>query len=187
MILNHSFPLNIESRWCAPADISIGDAKLKNWLLSTGSLTERLQSHCRQFTVSVIGQGEAELLDDEKLQLNGREQEWIIREVILSGDDVPWVFARSVLPKSELDGSLSRFAKLGNKPLGQVIFNDIQFERLPIQITQLEATNPLLKHLSIASDSPLFGRRSLFRYRQSRLLVAEIFLPQSPAYSRTQL
>ncbi len=184
MILNCSFPLDIESQWFEPTDLAIDDAKLKNWLLATGSLTERLQSQCRQFSVSVIGQGEADLLEDEKQQLNAQNEDWIIREVILSGDGIPWVFARSVLPKSELDGSLSNFSNLGNKPLGQVIFNDAQFERLPIQVTRLETTNKLLQRLSIVSDKPLFGRRSLFRYRQSRLLVAEIFLPQSPAYSR---
>ena len=184
MILNYSFPLNIESRWCAPADIVIDDARLKNWLLATGSLTERLKSQCRRFSVQVVGQGEAELMPGEKQQLNEKSDDWIVREVILSGDDIPWVFARSVLPKSELDGSLSRFANLGNKPLGQVIFNDAQFERLPIQITQLEPENPLLNRLGVHSEHSLFGRRSLFRYRRSRLLVAEIFLPQSPAYSR---
>lgn len=126
-------------------------------------------------------------MDDEKQQLNAQSEDWIVREVILSGDDVPWVFARSVLPKSELDDSLSRFSTLGNQPLGQVIFNDTQFKRLPIQITRLESTNPLLRHLSMTTDKPLFGRRSLFRYRQSHLLVAEIFLPQSPAYSQQML
>ena len=186
MTLNGSFPLNIHSQWYSPSDLTVDDAKLKNWLLATGSLTERLQSQCRQFSVSVIGQSEAKLLDDEIQQLNAKNEEWIVREVILFGDGVPWVFARSVLPKSELDGSLSRFTSLGDKPLGQVIFNDAQFERLPIQVTRLESTNPLMKQLAIRSEQPLFGRRSLFRYRQSHLLVAEVFLPQSPAYSRPQ-
>ena len=184
MILDCSFPLTVESSWHPPLDFVIDDAKLENWLLATGSLTERLKSHCRQFSVLVLGQGEAELTDDERLQLHAQENDWVVREVVLLGDNVPWVFARSVLPKSELDTNLNRLAKLGNKPLGQIIFNDPQFERLPIQLTQLESDNQLLKHLSIISTKPLFGRRSLFRYLQSHLLVAEIFLPQSPAYSR---
>ena len=54
-------------------------------------------------------------------------------------------FARSVLPKAELENNLSMLSSLGNKPLGKVIFNDPQFERLPIQVTQLESTNPLLE------------------------------------------
>ncbi|TDF36706.1 chorismate lyase [Alteromonadaceae bacterium M269] len=175
----------MESQWCAPSDIHINDAKLKNWLLSTGSLTERLQSHCRQFAVSVVGQGEAALSVDECQVLGSDNGNWIVREVILSGDGIPWVFARSVLPKAELENNLSMLSSLGNKPLGKVIFNDPQFERLPIQVTQLESTNPLLEKLSIISEMPLSARRSVFKYNDSRLLVAEVFLPRSPAYSQT--
>ena len=143
-----------------------------------------MKSQCRQFSVSVIGQGKAALTNDEKQQLNDQGEDWIVREVILLGDDVPWVFARSILPKSELDGSLNRLARLGNQPLVQIIFNDTQFERLPIQVTCINPSDPLLNQLSIDATHPLFGRRSLFRYSRTHLLVAEVFLPQSPAYSR---
>lgn len=74
------------------------------------------------------------------------------------------------------------FGRLGEKPLGKVIFNDPRFTRKPFEITNLQVPEALTVALDIAPATRLWGRRSLFCYQQHEIMVAEIFLPRSPAY-----
>lgn len=178
------FPLGIDAKWSSPAHIDIPDAYLKNWLLDTGSLTERLQSHCREFQVSVLGQRQAALTLEEQQQLglakpHYDEADWQVREVILLGENQPWVFARSIIPRSLCQ---SDFANLGNKPLGQLIFNDERFKRSPFQVAHLSKPASLLMTLGFAKAEQLWGRRSVFALQDMKMMVAEVFLPEAPAY-----
>ena len=163
------------------------DAYLSNWLLDTGSLTERLQSQCRQFTLHLLGQRQLAPTLEEINQLGALVSkgpgDWQIREVILCGDNQPWVFARSILPDSLCEADLSG---LGNKPLGQIIFNDSRFVRSPFQLTCIKQNQGFLDTLGIEvpSDMSLWGRRSSFRYQHHQMMVSEIFLPKAPAYSQ---
>jgi chorismate--pyruvate lyase len=191
--LNHllqikQFPLGINAAWKAPAQYDIPDQHLADWLLHTGSLTERLQAHTNRFEVKVIGQATLDADQSEIDALHGyHKHKWQIREVILYGDGKPWVFARSVLPEHLCN---TTWASLGNQPLGQRIFNDDNFLRSEFVITRLydnpiEALN-LVKSSSANSEgvtsSGLWGRRSAFKILDWHLLVAEIFLPDCPSY-----
>jgi chorismate--pyruvate lyase len=89
------------------------------------------------------------------------------------------VFARSIIPQSLCQ---SDFANLGNKPLGQLIFNDKRFNRSPFQVTHLSQPAPLLASLGFASARQLWGRRSVFCFQGMNMMVAEVFLPKAPAY-----
>lgn len=178
------FPVGIDAKWNSPTHVNIPDAYLKNWLLDTGSLTERLQSHCREFQVIVLGQRQATLTLEEKQQLALSrpyydEGDWQVREVILVGENKPWVFARSIIPQSLCQ---SDFANLGNKPLGQLIFNDKRFNRSPFQVTHVSQPATLLAKLGLASANQLWGRRSVFCFQDMKMMVAEVFLPEAPAY-----
>lgn len=175
-----SFPVDVPNSW-NPADrVSVPDPLLKNWLLDTGSLTERLQSQCMRFDLTLIGQRQMQPEVEEMKQLSlsgdGRFQ---IREVILSGNGQPWVFARSVLPQALCDMDL---ANLGRRPLGQIIFNDERFVRQPFQLLKIDAGDPFQTHIHVDPRFQLWGRRSVFQFNRLQLMVAEIFLPRCPAY-----
>jgi chorismate--pyruvate lyase len=181
---NISFPLGIDALWHSPQGCSIPDPYLKNWLLDTGSLTERLQSHCRDFRVQLIGQRPLAAEHEEFLHMDVPQQQrnstdWQVREVILWGENRPWVFARSIIPDALCNGDL---ANLGSRPLGKVIFNDPRFVRLPFQVGRLLKPDSLLRHLEIPPVTELWGRRSVFHFEQLKMMVAEIFLPDAPAY-----
>jgi chorismate--pyruvate lyase len=155
---------------------------MQDWLLDTGSLTERLQANSREFHVEVLGQTEIPLEAAEKRALPRHAQrQWQIREVILYGDGKPWVFARSVLPDKMCQ---STWANLGNQPLGQRIFNDPNFVRSGFEIGKLER-HPLSHKPFTGLESTLqrWARRSIFRVGDDELLVAEAFLPDCPCYS----
>jgi chorismate--pyruvate lyase len=179
-----TFPLGDSAQWRGISELPIPDPVLKNWLLHTGSLTERLQSHCQDFRVEVLAQSQQLATAEEYQQLDvppgGQcQNKWQVREVILHGDNQPWVFARSVIPQVLCEQD---FANLGDKPLGQLIFNDNRFTRLPFQLMCMQPTNTWPKAYELPDTEQLWGRRSVFRYQQLSMMVAEIFLPQAPAY-----
>lgn len=175
--------MRCEFNWQLPSELNVPDPQLKNWLLDTGSLTERLQANCRTFSVQLLGQKVVPVTLEERQQLGQISEDIIVREVILKGDDCPWVFARSLMPVSLCEDGVDDLANLGTKPLGKVIFNDNRFIREPFQVCQLNKNNGLLSKLGGLSSQELWGRRSVFSYLNFKMMVAEVFLPDSPAYS----
>lgn len=179
---NFVFPLGLECQWQPPGQLSMDDPCLKNWLLDTGSLTERLQANCQHFHLQLLGQASIAPHDEEIKRLACQsQQDAQVREVLLYGDDQPWVFARSVIPQALCQSELHN---LGNKPLGQIIFNDNRFTRAPFELAKLAPDHPLLSKLAVRSEQSLWARRSCFSYQHWQMLVAEVFLPASPAYTQ---
>ncbi len=167
-------PLDIAIDWVAAQGLPVPDPYLANWLLDTGSLTERLQSMCRQFSVQVLYHAQP------------RDNSDFVREVILWGDNKPWVYARSVIPQAINNGEL---LDLGSQPLGRRIFNDERFVRGSFELCALNC-NSLCNHLMTdlvptftEGMSSLYGRRSAFQFLNTQMSVAEVFLPASPAYT----
>lgn len=160
---------------------------LADWLLNTGSLTERLQALTTKFSVNLLGQKEAPLDTSEQALLsNSPNKKWQIREVVLQGvvlqglvqeQTQDWVFARSILPDLLCQ---STWANLGSQPLGQRIFNDTSFVRSEFEIGKLQF-HPLTG-LSFSNNKQCWARRSRFQIGEHMLLVAEAFLPDSPCY-----
>jgi chorismate--pyruvate lyase len=146
------------------------------WLVDKGSLTQKLiQKSQGDFYVGVIQQRIQNVPLTERRALNIPEGHWaVIREVILYGQQTPWVYARTIIPLTTLQGSLRRLHYLGNKPLGEQLFSDPSMRREPMEIALL--TPQQLPH-TLAISSPVWGRRSVFRLSNKPLLVSEVFLP----------
>lgn len=177
--------LPMDSNWRPTSQLRFGMVapQLLCWLTDTGSLTARLISACTgRFRVEVISQGYAMpfLNESRRMQLPTR-QHALIREVYLYCDNVPWVFARTVIPRSTLSGPQKHLAHLGNKPLGAVLFADPHMQRDEIEVCQLNRGQSLHAHacarLPGMADA-LWGRRSVFYLQHKPLLVSEFFLPQ---------
>ena len=181
---SYTFPVGIPSLWAEPDQFTIPSPILKNWLLDTGSLTERLQSQCTSFHLTLIGQRQSEITLEEFQRVCSPEQqlnqkEWQVREVLLWGDNQPWVFARSIIPQRLCEGD---FVNLNTKPLGQLIFNDKRFKRMPFEVTHMCPSKVFLAQLHIRSENELWGRRSAFSFEDLKMTVSEVFLPSSPPY-----
>ena len=152
---NATFPVGLTVDWQVPSGITIPNAQLKNWLLDTGSLTERVQSLSDHFSLELIGQ-RTQIPHDNELSLlhsNGNTS-YQAREILLCGNHQPWVFARSIIPQAFVDSELS---DLGREPLGKRLFNDTRFSRSEFQICTAQASL-----FGINSNQVLWGRRSLF-------------------------
>jgi len=154
------------------------------WLLDRGSLTRRLQQACHgHFSVRLLGQAWERPLHEEARLLGLDPRQWVLtRQVLLQCDGVPWVYARTVLPRQTLAGRLRRLADLGTRPLGATLFADPSMRRGPVQVAQVAPGQGMHRRVAGAvpacSNHALWGRRSVFRLSDKPLLVYELFLPE---------
>ncbi|WP_438865524.1 chorismate--pyruvate lyase family protein [Neptunicella sp.] len=181
------FPINYVPQWFSAEQLKIPDPVLKNWLLDTGSLTERLQANSRHFRLELLGQEELAINASEQTSLGIEQTNPVVREVLLQGNQQNWVYARSLMSRKLCDDASHQFGQLGNTPLGKVIFNDPRFTRQPFEICRVQSGSVLHQKLNIDSSFSLWGRRSVFSYQEYKLMVAEIFLPNAPAYKNQEI
>lgn len=168
--------------WRAHVPLLRETARLRPWLCDRGSLTARLRSRCRDFSVRVLSQRLARPHPDEArlLGLRAGELAWL-REVVLEADGTAVVYARSVLPRHNLRGGWRLFAGIGNRPLGAALFADPRIARAPLRVLRIGRRDP--RHRCavgggrLAPEGTLWARRSVFRLRGRALMVCEVFLP----------
>ncbi|GHA13469.1 chorismate--pyruvate lyase family protein [Oceanisphaera arctica] len=162
---------------------------LCNWLQDAGSLTERLRRHCRQFRVQLQSTTAEITLTPTQAAWIGAERAFC-REVLLLCDEQPWVYASSLYSPSTLN-VVPALAGLGQRALGELLFEDPQLQRREFEFAQLTAAQwrQLAQMQSIVQDTapgdsyPLpWARRSLLATGQAGVLVTELFLPAAQAY-----
>jgi chorismate--pyruvate lyase len=160
-------------------------ANMLRWLLDPASLTLRVRSACSgRFRVDVLSQGWARPHLNEAEVLGMRGNCWgFVREVQLMCDDQPWVFARTIIPRSTLVGANRRLTRLKTRPLGAVLFANPTMTRGPVEIARIASGVRLYasatQHMSTL-PAEIWGRRSVFTLSGKPLLVSEIFLPGIP-------
>lgn len=172
-------PLEYWSRARRPA------VALQAWLADPGSLTARLTAKSEgQFRVKIVRQVIGRPTLDECLALGvGINSLALIREVILNGNNQPWVFARSLLPLTSLTGKLRHLRKQNTRPLGAFLFSQPHLTRSPINVALIHPAHnyvPAALYSTGSTESgagPLWGRRSVFYLNEKPLLVSEVFLP----------
>jgi chorismate lyase len=157
----------MSAKWW-PADDAVRERvppALWSWLTETGSLTERLKACCDDFTLVVLDERDIVVDADEAgaMALPGRTPARV-RKVHLCCGGVPCIQARSLLPHVTLAGAGRALADLGARPLGDALFAHADMVRSPIEIT----------------DSPTWGRRSVFRLAGQPVLGSGVLLPGRP-------
>ena len=174
----------LEPNWIAGRQLRLSQvpADTYDWLSDQGSLTARIRRTCAgSFRVRVRHQGRATPLYSEGRLLGMRQGgAAIVREVELLCDEVPWVFARTVIPVTSLRGRARRLTMLGTRPLGEVLFADPRTQRLVMEMARLNPRHSLFHAATVSLETEpneLWGRRTLFRLDGSPLLVNELFLP----------
>lgn len=157
---------------------------MSDWLTNRDSLTARLVARSQHFRVQKLRQGFAMCLPDEAGAIAlPRVQQVIEREVVLRCDEIPVVYAHTVLPMSATASHWPLFASLGNRSLGTTLFSDPLVHRGQLQYARLWRQHPLMKRIAAenglsAEHQFLWARRSVFRRKGSPLLVTEVFLPE---------
>lgn len=142
---------------------------LQSWLLEAGSMTSRLERYCHKITVEP--QREEFIMAIElgsERDLVPEESRYWLREIVLFGDGEPWLAGRTLAPESTFIGAGAFLSKLGEEPLGKVLFSGIEMTR---------------DFIESGRSGELWGRRSRLRLSGKPLLLTELFLPASPVYS----
>lgn len=154
---------------------------LRHWLCDKGSLTQRLKARCTDFRVVPLATGLARPnLDEYTLLGMAPGTRAYVREVLLLCNDVPVVFAHSVLPYPSLRGAWNGISRLGSRPLGQALFSDHRIRRQPLAFRSVHPDHPLFHAITRQQalyDNSLWARRSVFCLNKLPLLVTEVFLP----------
>jgi chorismate--pyruvate lyase len=162
----------------APAALPAASA----WLREPGLLTERLRACCDgQAGLSVISEAEAPLAMDDAAVLKTSGSAAFVREIELTCDDRPWVFAQTLVPQATLLRQ-TWLATLGRAALGERLAAVPGIERGPLEFARLVDSNHLYQRaLRERQGGPaaLWARRSWFAIEGDRLLVQEVFLPEA--------
>jgi chorismate--pyruvate lyase len=157
-------------------------ARAAHWLFDQSSLTRRVTAACAgRFRVEVLAQGWQRPMLNEALRLGVQYDHLaLVREVYLYCDATPWVFARTIIPRSTLTGAQRHLAWLGDKPLGAVLFADPSMRRDEVEVAGIRRGQLLFERAAAGAHSAtaaIWGRRSVFYLGGKPLLVCEIFLP----------
>jgi len=154
---------------------------LHPWLVSAGSLTARITAHLGPMRVDVRFQGARRPARDEARLIGLSEKRLAhVREVVLSVDGRPLVFAHSIATPRDLRGAWRAVTRLGTRPLAAALFADRRVQREALQFCHIGRHHYLYKRVQnagLAPPSALWARRSLFEFRGKPLLVTEVFLP----------
>lgn len=155
-------------------DISSLDQAFLTLFQSQASLTKALKAQIKKSF-------QIQLLHQSWMQKDLQKHEVVfVREVFSVGDDMPWVFGRSVIPKNTFFAE-PKIQTLQLKPLGEILFNSSRIHRDSFSFAKITKENieyqQVTRHVTVSS-SYLWARRSTFWFDQNPLFLTEIFLPE---------
>ena len=129
-------------------------------------------SHCGDFAVEVVCSEpiDACVVKREEVELLKDDLCWL-REVVLTGDGMPWVIGRTLMTLESMDRSQYDISQQGTVPIGVTIFSHSESKRDALQVASIETPQGVL-----------YARRSRLWMNEHPILVAELFLPASPIY-----
>ena len=159
-------------------------AAVTAWLQEQGLLTERLRACCPgRSGLTVVAEYEASISTADVAELNASGTAAFVREVRLTCDDRPWVFAQTLIPQTTL-ARHRWLSALGDSALGERLAAIPDIARGPLEFTRLFAPAALYQRAIRGDPRPppaLWARRSWFALDGDRLMVQEVFLPEALA------
>ncbi len=135
------------------------------WLNEEGSITAKISSDSK-FKLEILSDDLGIAEDEEYLALDIASEEVRIREVVLYGDLVPLVYARSIIPNLTSSKGYPGLGTIGSKPLGDLLFQSELFIKTRREFAQFETS----------SGEVLWGRRTHYLVQEYPLSVTEVFL-----------
>ena len=155
---------------------------VQDWLFYPSSLTQQVYQCCGgDFRVQVISQRwERPILNESRRLMQSSNRLALVRQIYLLCNGQPWVFARTVIPKSTLRGAQHQLAHIGDKSLGSILFSDPTMRRDIIEITCMRNEQSVFNIATrslIEKPNLIWGRRTVYYLSKKPLLVSEFFLP----------
>lgn len=160
--------------WIMPTAFTYPSDIAKSWLLEQGSLSHLMGLSCQTLQVDFC---EHHWVDSEQLEVDEftllSKESCLRRQVILSGDGIPWVLGRTLIPQSSLQDQSVDLTLQGEIPLGITVFSSGNVYRDALQVGWAQTP-----------QGPLLARRSRLWMNNKPMLVAELFLPDCPVYAK---
>ena len=144
--------------------ILLANENIKSWLIEQGPITKRIKSE-ESFKLNLIKDEISAVDDSEKKFLEESSDKIKVREVILMGNNIPRVYAKSLIPIRTIENGFSRLGELGTKPLGDILFEKEIFKKTNVVYAQFQD-----------QDSIFWGRKTKYIVKNMPLSVMEVFL-----------
>ena len=144
------------------------EGKVFSWLSEEGSLTERLKEEFGNVKVDVMHEG----------YISEKKSEYM-REVIIQSDDLPMIYARTLLKKSDLEDAWKCLKSLGQQSLANILFKDSKIFRRSLSYRICKSNDALylhLKSLNLVHEEVIWSRQSEWEREGKTLLLVEVFL-----------
>ncbi len=139
-----------------------------SWLTEEGSLTERLKEEFGNVKVDVMYEG----------YISEKESEYM-REVIIQSDDLPMIYAKTLLKKNDIEDAWNCIKSLGQQSLANILFKDPKIFRRSLSYRICKSNDALylhLKSLNLIHDEVIWLRQSKWEREGKILLLVEVFL-----------
>ena len=141
------------------------DASVLSWLSESGPITNRIKLS-QKFELELLNDEIDEISKEEELFLNSVSETFRVRRVILLGNNTPVVYAKSVIPSSTIENGLSSLGKIGNAPLGDILFTPGVFTKL-----EMVCASFLSEEKNV-----YWGRKIKYSVNSEPISVMEVFL-----------
>ena len=154
-------------KWLNGSELSnhLTKKNILDWLEEEGSITARISSRA-EFKLEILNDDIGFAEDEEYIALEIPPEEVRIREVVLFGDLVPLVYARSIIPELTALKGYPGLGTIGSKPLGDLLFQNELFVKTRREFAQFQSS----------SKEVFWGRRTHYLVRGYPLSVMEVFL-----------
>ena len=137
---------------------------IKSWLSESGPITKRISAN-ENFELNLLREEIDEVDETEKKYLGNSIGDIKVREVLLLGDKVPKVYAKSLIPVKTIKKGFSKLGSLGTKPLGDILFEKNIFNKIDVMYSSF-----------VHEDSIFWGRKTKYLVKNLPFSVMEIFL-----------
>ena len=172
----------LPARWEANlSTLKIPEA-LSEWIQCTTSITDRAKKYAGHIEIELLNHEWTLKTFEETYPYVIKTEPLFLREIYMRCDDVPWWYARTLIPKTTYHLRQSRLDALGACPLGDLLYHDPLIVRTPFEYSALSPSTPeykqALSHLPLCSGIDLlWARRSIFWIEKKPLFLMEVFLP----------
>ena len=155
------------NKWLNQSDLlsQTDNKKILSWLNEEGSITKRISSKTN-FKLEILQDDIGNAQEEEYKALNIIPEEVRIREVMLYGNSVPLVFARSIIPKPVSTEGYPGLGSIGSKPLGDLIFESDLFIKTYREFAEFQND----------SNEIIWGRRTQYQVKGYPFSIMEVFL-----------
>ena len=159
--------LTRKNKWLNSSELRLRlkEQSILDWLNEEHSITKRISSKA-EFKLEILQDDIGIAADDEYAALKMSPEKVRIREVLLYGNLLPLVYARSIIPNITSSKGYPGLGTIGAKPLGDLIFQSKLFIKTKREFAEF----------NVADKRTVWGRRTHYLVRDCPLSVMEVFL-----------